>query len=235
MASGFLAGRVAIVTGGNSGIGRAVALALAGSGASVAVAARRVQACEEVARLCGKKGGEGIAIPTDVRREAECERLVERAAGWKGRLDILVNNAGIGRFAPVASLSTADLRQMVETNLYGTFWCSRAAFPRIASTGGGLICNVASLAGVDAWAETGGYSATKFGIVGLTRALADEGRKCGVKAVAICPALVATPMTGVSGADYLQPEDIAETVLYLLRLSPAAWPGEIVLRRRGAE
>ncbi len=235
MAGEFLTGRVAIVTGGNSGIGRAVALGLAGHGASVVVAARRGEACEAVARLCGETGGEGIAIPTDVRREEECERLIERAAAWRGRLDILVNSAGVGRFAPVATLSTADLREMVDTNLHGTFWCSRAAFPRIASAGGGLICNVASLAGVDAWAGTGGYSATKFGVVGLTRALADEGREKGVKAVAICPALVATPMTGVSGADYLQPEDIAETVLYLLRLSPAAWPGEIVLGRRGAE
>ena len=235
MAKSLLEGRVAVVTGGNSGIGRAVALALAAEGASVAVAARRPEPCEEVARLCREKGGEGSAIPTDVRREEECERLIERAAAWRGRIDILVNSAGIGRFGPVASLSTADFREMVETNLFGTFWCSRAAFPRIASVGGGLICNVSSLAGVEAWAETGGYSATKFGIVGLTRALADEGRERGVKAVAICPALVATPMTGVSGAEYLQPEDIAETVLYLLRLSPAAWPAEILLKRRGAE
>ncbi len=234
MSGGFLKGRVAVVTGGNSGIGRAVALALAGNGASVAVAARRAEACEEAARLCRENGGEAITIPTDVGREEECGRLIEQAEAWRGRLDLLVNNAGIGRFGPVASLSTEDLREMVDTNLLGTFWCSRAAFPRIAAAGGGLICNVASLAGVDAWAGTGGYSATKFGIVGLTRALADEGRESGVKAVAICPALVATPMTGVSGADYLQPEDIAETVLYLLRLSPAAWPGEIVLGRRGA-
>ncbi|VVM07471.1 partial 3-oxoacyl-[acyl-carrier protein] reductase, partial [Methylacidimicrobium cyclopophantes] len=198
------------------------------------VAARRADLCEEVASLCRQRGGEGRAIPTDVRREEECERLIEQAAAWRGRLDVLVNNAGVGRFGPVASLSTADVREMLETNLLGTFWCSRAAFPKIAA-GGGLICNVASLAGVDAWADTGGYSASKFGIVGLTRALADEGRARGVKAVAICPALVATPMTGVKGADYLQPEDIAETVLYLLRLSPAAWPEEIVLKRRGAE
>jgi NAD(P)-dependent dehydrogenase (short-subunit alcohol dehydrogenase family) len=82
---------------------------------------------------------------------------------------------------------------------------------------------------------TGTYSASKFAVLALTQALADEGKTDDIKAVAICPALVATPMTGVSGPDYLQPEDVAETVLYLLRVSPAAWPTEIILERKGAD
>jgi 3-oxoacyl-[acyl-carrier protein] reductase len=94
---------------------------------------------------------------------------------------------------------------------------------------------VSSLAGKMAWSGTGTYSASKFAVQGLTQALADEGKADDIKATAICPAMVATPMTGVSGSDYLQPEDIAETVLYLLRLSPAAWPTEIVLERKGAD
>jgi 3-oxoacyl-[acyl-carrier protein] reductase len=98
-----------------------------------------------------------------------------------------------------------------------------------------VIINISSLAGKQAWSGTGTYSASKFGVLGLTHALADEGKADDIKAVAICPAMVATPMTGVSGPDYLQPEDIAETVLYLLRLSPAAWPTEIVLERKGAD
>ena len=99
----------------------------------------------------------------------------------------------------------------------------------------GFIINISSVAGKQAWSGTGTYSASKFGLLGLTHALADEGKADGIKVTAICPALVATPMTGVSGPDYLQPEDIAETVLYLLRLSPAAWPTEIVLERKGAD
>ena len=98
----------------------------------------------------------------------------------------------------------------------------------------GIIINVSSLAGKQAWSGTGTYSASKFGVQGLTQSLANEGKADRIKAVAICPAMVATPMTGVSGPDYLQPEDIAETVLYLLRLSPAAWPMEVVLERRNA-
>ena len=96
------------------------------------------------------------------------------------------------------------------------------------------IINICSVAGKQAWSGSGTYSASKFGVLALTQALADEGKEHDIKAAAVCPAMVATPMTGVSGPDYLQPEDCAETVLYLLRLSPAAWPTEIVLERKGA-
>ena len=95
--------------------------------------------------------------------------------------------------------------------------------------------NICSVAGKQAWSGSGTYSASKFGVLALTQALADEGKEHDIKATAVCPAMVATPLTGVSGPDYLQPEDCAETVLYLLRLSPAAWPTEIVLERKGAD
>jgi 3-oxoacyl-[acyl-carrier protein] reductase len=126
----------------------------------------------------------------------------------------------------------------MKTNLYGTFWCARAAYSQMKrnkSDPRGVIINISSVAGKQAWSGTGTYSASKFGILGLTHSLADEGKADDIKAVAICPAMVATPMTGVSGPDYLQPEDVAETVRYLLRLSPAAWPTEIVLERKGAD
>jgi 3-oxoacyl-[acyl-carrier protein] reductase len=98
----------------------------------------------------------------------------------------------------------------------------------------GMIINLSSVAGKSAWSGTGAYSASKFGVIALTQALADEGKADDIKAAAICPAMVATPMTRVTGSDYLQPEDCAETAMYLLRLSPAAWPTEIVLERKGA-
>jgi 3-oxoacyl-[acyl-carrier protein] reductase len=154
-----------------------------------------------------------------------------------GTIHLLVNNAGIGGGGRVAETRTEDFDRVLKTNLYGTFWCSRAAYSRMKRNQGdprGVIINISSLAGKQAWSGTGSYSASKFGINGLTQALADEGKADHIKAIAICPAMVATPMTGVNGPDYLQAEDIAQTVLCLLRLSPAAWPNEVVLERRDA-
>ena len=148
-----------------------------------------------------------------------------------------MNNAGVGGHKVVAKTPTDDFDRILKTNLYGTFWCARAAYRQMQRNEGdprGVIINVSSLAGKQAWSGTGAYSASKFAVLALTQALADEGKVDDIKAVAICPAMVATPMTGVSGPENLQPEDIAETVLYLLRLSPAAWPTEIVLERKSA-
>lgn len=151
-----------------------------------------------------------------------------------GRLDILINNAGIGSQGTVEQTAVEEFDRVMKTNLYGTFWCARAAFRAMQASGGAII-NISSLAGLDAWWGTGTYSASKFGIAGLTKAMADEGKDRNIRCAAICPALVASPMSGVEGEYYLQPGDVAETVLWLLRLSPAAWPTEVVLPRRGAE
>jgi 3-oxoacyl-[acyl-carrier protein] reductase len=231
-----LKGKVAIVTGGNSGIGRAIATALARAGADLSVAARRARETETAAfELRQRFGCKTLAIRADVSREADCERLVHETLAHLGRVDILVNNAGIYAGGRIADTTTEEFDRVLKTNLYGTFWCCRAAFPIMAKMGGGYIINISSLAGKEAWAETGPYSASKFGIMALTQALADEGKPHNIKCTAICPALVATPMTGVSGPEFLQPEDVAETVLYLLKLSPAAWPLEVVLPRKAAQ
>jgi 3-oxoacyl-[acyl-carrier protein] reductase len=233
-----LKGKVAVVTGGNSGIGLAVARALAEAGSDVVLAARRQQRNLAVAgELQREFKVRTLPVEADVAREADCERLIQETVAKFGTVHILVNNAGVGGHNVIAKTSSEDFDRILKTNLYGTFWCARAAYRQMQSNQGnprGVIINVSSLAGKQAWSGTGTYSASKFGVLGLTQALADEGKADDIKAVAICPAMVATPMTGVSGADYLQPEDIAETVLYLLRLSPAAWPTEIVLERKGA-
>ncbi len=231
-------GKVAVVTGGNSGIGLATVTALAQAGCNVVIAGRRQQrnlaVAGELDRKCGVRT---LAVEADVTREADCEHVIRETVTGLGTVHILVNNAGIGGHNAIADTPSDQFDRIVRTNLYGTFWCARAAYRQMRSNQGdprGAIINIASLAGKQAWRGTGPYSASKFGVVGLTQALADEGKSDGIKAIAICPAMVATPMTGVSGSDYLQPEDIAETVLYLLRLSPAAWPMEIVLERKGA-
>jgi 3-oxoacyl-[acyl-carrier protein] reductase len=167
-----------------------------------------------------------LAVEADVSREADCARLIQEAVAKFGTIHILINNAGIGGGSRIAETKTEDFDRVLKTNLYGTFWCVRAAYPQMKRNQGdprGVIINISSLAGKQSWSGTGTYSASKFAINGLTQALADEGKADRIKAIAICPAMVATPMTGASGPDYLQPEDIAETVLYLLRLSPAAW------------
>jgi len=227
--------KVAIVTGGNSGIGKATAFALAREGAQIVVAARRERENERVAAEIRKQYGiHTVPITADVSREADCDRLVAEALRTCKRIDILVNNAGTGGGGEVASTTTAEFDRVLRTNLFGTFWCSRAAFKQMKKQDSGYIINISSLCGKEAWSGTGAYSASKFGIMALTQAMADEGKAHNIKCTAICPALVATPMTGAAGTEVIQPEDIAETVLYLLRLSPACWPVEIMLPRKGA-
>jgi 3-oxoacyl-[acyl-carrier protein] reductase len=237
-----MTGKAALVTGGNSGIGRAIAGALAAAGARVAIVGRREQVNREtVAELKEKHpSAEAIAIATDVSIEEDCVRAVRETRERLGGFDILVNNAGIGGGDKIAETSTEDFDRVLKTNLYGAFWCAREAFRVMVKnpeTDGlrGNIINVSSLAGKEAWSGTGAYSVSKFGMMALTQSLADEGKAAGIRATAICPALVATPMTGASGTDVIRPDDIAATVLYLLRLSSAVWPTEIVLPRRGAE
>ena len=237
-----LEGKAAVITGGNSGIGKAIAAALAEAGCRLTIAGRRGKMNEEVAEDLRRKTGAAVTpVTADVSKEEDCRRLIDSAVKEMGRIDILVNNAGIGGGGSVESTGTETFDRVMKTNLYGPFWCSREAFPHLRknpvdkATGlRGSIVNISSLAGKEAWGGQATYSCSKFGVIALTQALADEGREELIRATAICPALVSTPMTGVSGSDYITPEDIAATVTYLLNLSAAAWPTEIVLPRRGA-
>ena len=234
---------VAVVTGGNSGIGEAVVKRLAERGMAVIAAGRRTGENERVAREASAAGpGQVFAYTADVSREADCLALIEHAFSEHGRLDVLVNNAGIGGMGPLAETDTAFFDRVLKTNLYSAYWCSREAYRRMrgqtpdADRGTrGAILNVSSVCGLDAWAGTAVYSASKHGMVGLTRAMADEGAEDGIRVAAICPALVSTPMTGVSGPEYITPDDVARSVTYLLDLGPAAWPRELALPRRGAD
>ncbi len=236
-----LDGKVALVTGGNSGIGRAIADALAAAKVLVMVAGRREEANRNVvAELREAHVGEAEAMTADIAIEKDCVRLIAQTRERFGRIDILINNAGIGGWGTIAETSTADFDRVLKTNLYGAFWCAREAFRAMSENPEqdgirGRIVNISSLAGKEAWSGTGTYSISKFGMMALTQSLADEGQSLGIRTTAVCPALVATPMTGAWRSEALLPEDIAQTVLYLLRLSPAAWPTEIVLPRRGAD
>jgi 3-oxoacyl-[acyl-carrier protein] reductase len=235
-----LNGKVAIVTGGSSGIGKAIALTFAREGARVVAAARRAALCVQVVERIAAAGGVAVAIQTDVTDEAQVDRLVRDTVGQFGRLDIMVNNAGIGDGGRLAETSTESFDRVMNTNLRGTFFCCRAAFRVMQRQGGGTIINVSSVCGVQAWSGTGVYSASKHGIMALTKSLADEGRAHGIKVSAICPGGVADDLVDASPeeierSEKISPFDIAETAVFLATLGRYAVVHQIVVDRLGAE
>ncbi len=235
-----LAGKIAIVTGSSSGIGKAIALKFAEEGARVVVAARRQHLCEQTVKQIRQKGGEAMAIPTDVTDESQVERLITETVKRYGRLDILVNNAGIGGGGRIAETSTKTFDEVMNTNLRGTFFCCRAGFRQMKQQGEGTIINMSSVAGVQAWAGTGTYSASKHGVMALTKALAEEGRPYKIKVSAICPGGVADELVDASPDEILHsekisPYDIAETAVYLVTLGPYTVVHQIIVDRLGAD
>ena len=232
--------KVAIVTGSSSGIGKAIALRFGEEEAKVVVTARRLKLCEQTVAQIKKKGGEAWAIQTDVADEGQVERLVKETVKRYGRLDILVNNAGIGGGGRLAETTTKAFDEVIRTNLYGTFFCCRAGFRQMKKQGGGVIINMSSVAGVQAWAGTGTYSASKHGIMALTKALADEGRPHHIKVSAICPGGVADELVDASPEEILRSEkidpfDVAETAVYLATLGKYAVVHQVVIDRLGAD
>ncbi|HET9961479.1 MAG TPA: SDR family oxidoreductase [Nitrospiraceae bacterium] len=237
---GRLQGKIAVVTGGGSGIGRAIAIRFAQQGATVVVASRRLYKCEETAAAIQTAGGQAAPIQTDVSDEGQVEALISETVRRYHRIDILVNNAGIFGGRHLAQTTTEEFDHVMNTNLRGTFFCCRAGFKQMKRQGGGLIINMSSVAGVQAWTGTGTYSASKHAIMALTKALADEGRAHRIKATAICPAGVADDLVDAgseerSRSEKIDPYDIAETALYLACLGPQAVVREIVVDRLGAD
>lgn len=201
MFEGALEGRVALVTGAGRGIGRALALALAGVGADVALAARSVGEIEKVAGEVEGLGRRALAVPTDVTDEAEVERLVGRVLEELGGLDVLVNNSGVIHAAPLVETSAEEWDRVVSTNLRGTFLCMRAAGRHFLERGEGKVVNVASnfaFMGVPRFAS---YSASKAGVVTLTRSAAIEWASSSVQVNAIAPGYVETDMNAAARSD----------------------------------
>jgi 3-oxoacyl-[acyl-carrier protein] reductase len=232
--------KVSIITGSSSGIGKAIALRFGQEGAKVVVTARRLQLCEQTVSQIVKQGGEAWAIQTDVADERQVERLMADTVARYGRIDILVNNAGIGGGGRVVDTSTQAFDQVMNVNLRGTFFCCRAGFRQMKLQGGGVIINVSSVAGLQAWTGTGTYSASKHGIMALTKSLADEGRLHHIKVSAICPGAVADELVDASPAviersEKIDPFDVAEAALYLSTLGKYAVVHQIVIDRLGAD
>jgi NAD(P)-dependent dehydrogenase (short-subunit alcohol dehydrogenase family) len=226
----LLSGKVAVVTGGNRGIGRGIAEALAREGASVALTARSLPNAEEAARAIGQ-GTRGYAC--DVRAYESVQRLFASVGRDLGGCDILVNNAGIGVFSSVVDMDPDDWRAMIETNLNGPYYCCHEAIPQMRQRGGGYIFNISSLAGKNPFANGAGYNATKFGLNGFSEALMMEVRYDGIRVSYLMPGSVATEFGRGSSAKSgwaLTPADVAEVVIDLLRSPSRALFSRVEMR-----
>ncbi len=232
-----LHGQVALVTGAGRGIGRAIALALARQGAHVVAAARTIDQIESVASEIADSGGAATPIAVDIADEQSIAALFHQISEQPGRLDILINNAGLGLYGPVADFPAADFDRVMAVNVRGTFLCCQAAMRLMIPKRSGYILNVSSVVGFKGYPNQAAYTASKHGVMGLTKSLAVEAQEHGIRVSAILPGGVDTEMVAQARPDLdrsilIQPDDIARTVLYLLSLSDRAHVDQIYIRRK---
>ena len=210
-----------MVTGGTRGIGLAVAEALLGAGANVAICGRSEETVKSaVSQLTNRAKSKVVGKVADVRRNTEVADLFTWIDRELGNLDIVVNNAGVGVFKSTAELSVEDWQKTVETNLSGVFYCCREALLRLKQRGGGYIINISSLAGKNAFAGGAAYNASKFGLNGFSEAMMLDHRYDKVRVSYVMPGSVNTEFSsGAARVDWkIAPEDIGEIVLMLLRM-----------------
>ena len=226
-----LSKKIAIVTGGTKGIGRAIAEALVDAGASVAITARNQdEITKAVSQINRRSRGMAKGYVCDVRDYNQVKSLFADV----GAVDILINNAGVGIFSSVESMSVEDFRTVLETNVFGVFYCCHEAIPLMKQRGGGYIINISSLAGANAHPKMAAYNASKFGLNGFSEALMQEVRHDGIKVSYIMPGSVNTEFGGDETSDekswQLQPTDIAQVVLHLLQYPERTLPSRVEIR-----
>lgn len=223
----FLTGETAVVTGAGRGIGRAIARAFAGAGATVVLAARTeadlVRTQAEIAEI----GGRAVVVPTDVTVRAEVERLIARALAETGRLDVLVNDAAVFIYKPFAQLDESEWDRVLDTNLKAVYLATRAALPALIESGRGRVINIGSIHGTIGDANVVAQCAAKFGLVGMSKALARELREVGVTVNVINPGATDNRARDAERKvhdaplrEKLHAEDVADSALFLA--SPAA-------------
>jgi len=227
---------VALITGGGRGIGKAIALALAAEGVSVAVSSRSTPELEEVAAQAEQLGAKALPIQTDVTKADEVERMISLAESHLGPLDLFVNNAGHLSLAPVLETSEREWDKIIGVNLKAAFLCCRTALARMAERRRGRIVIISSLAGKKPYSQQSAYCASKHGLEGFAKVLALEAKEHNVRVQVVSPGGVHTRLTrdardDVDFSQWMHPDEVARAVLYLCSQDGVATTDEIVLRR----
>ena len=236
---GRLAGRVAIVTGGSRGIGRAISVALGAEGATVVLAARSREDLAKAADLVRRAGGTAEIVVTELAREDSIRNLVQTTQDKFGRLEILINNAGITHSATFDETRTEDLDRCWSINARAPFLLCREALPLLRQADAACIVNISSVVGVKGYPLQSAYTASKHALRGMTISLAEELRNTNIRVHVVCPGGVDTGMVGnvrpdIRKEDLIQPEEVAELVLYLVTKRGNAVVDELHVRRATA-
>jgi 3-oxoacyl-[acyl-carrier protein] reductase len=233
-ASQPLQGQVAVITGAGSGIGAAIARNLSDLGAATVLCGRKQAALEATAQAIGQSGGKAEVMVCDVTNLSSVEAAAKRVEESFRRVDILVNNAGIGGFGgPLHQLAPDAWDDILNTNLRGVFYTTRAFAPMMIRARGGHIINISSLAGKNALPNGAAYAASKWGLNGLSYSMAEELRGHNIRVAVICPGSTNTDLSPHAGKDQskmLQPEDVAHAVAMLVTQSPQSFVSEILMR-----
>ncbi|MEK6755252.1 MAG: SDR family NAD(P)-dependent oxidoreductase [Bacteroidota bacterium] len=226
---------IALVTGAGRGIGKAIATTLARNGATVVLTARTMSDLEAVQKEIESSDGKALCIPADLTNDNQIEKLFDEVSSRLHRLDILVNNAGIGVFSPVKELSVEDFDGMWRLNMRAVFLCAQKAISIMEPQKSGMIVNVSSLAGKNAFVGGAGYSATKWALLGFSKTLMLEVRENNIRVITICPGSVDTSFSAQEkdpkrSEKILHPQDVADTVLAAIMLPERAMVSEIDIR-----
>src|SRR6266851_1982127 len=229
-----LAGQIGVVTGAGRGIGAAIARKLAKLGATSVLSARSRAALESTAAAIAQEGGKSEVVKCDVTDLSSVDSLAKHVHSRFGRVDVLVNNAGIGGTGgPLHQLAPEIWDQVLNTNLRGVYYCIRSFAPLMIRAGGGHIVNISSIAGKNALPNGAAYSASKWGLNGLSYSVAEELRAHKIRVAVVCPGSVHTefgPHSGKNPERMLQPDDVAHVVEMLVTQAPQSFASEVVLR-----